>query len=647
MKFRVLYILLLLIISVGVLSANNSVISDSLKSEYYNSTERNTLSKIVLVEDILRVEANNDTLLKFADILISSSEEEQEYKFRGYYYKGISYKNKGLYEKSLEAFYQGSQIAMHIQCKHCQLASMVAIGDVFSESYNSRDAILYYNKALELARQGNDSIILGSTLLKVGSEYLELTQLEPALNNLTQSLRIFSNTKNEYGKALALGKIGKIYAEKRVFHIAEKNITNALSILENYNDSKTLSIYYRYLAEIYRDKKNMSAALDYSHISLSIASHSNLQPQIRDAYKLLTELYTIQGDLDNAFECQSNYINTRDKINREETIRAMADMQTDYEVAQKQAEVDLLNKQRLAQRYLVVGLFAVLSLTIIFFIFQFIAVQKRKILHKKLVSRKEELQQQRDELEKLNRVKDRFFSIISHDLRGPINVLNGTTLLIRDFINSRNYEELEELTVNMEYSVKKVQNLLDNLLEWAVSQQGEFPYKPEELRMHEVCQNVLNIFVTMAATKSINLTYELKSGAELIYADLNSLMTILRNLISNAIKFTRKNGNVQIFGEKKDGVYIVKISDTGVGIHPDKQEDIFIISDDKSTWGTAKEKGLGIGLSLVHEFVKMNKGEITVDSVYNSGSTFTFTIPQESIPPPSANTSKNIRHLAH
>lgn len=625
-KHLIHIICVLLLCSLRIIAQPSS--GNEAINELYTQTKLDYNSETALITQILESNAHSDTLLKYADKLINLSLEDDELNLKGYYYKGLAFKQKGLYGQSLDAFYTSANIAKRIECNSCLIAAKVAIGDVFSDSHNSKNAILYYNKALALARHEIDSIFLASTLMNAGAEYLILEEHDSAIVYLNQAKNIFNLHKNEYGYAYCLGKIGKVQFNMGNLVLAEQNISTALSLLESYQDNEVLSTYYLYLSEINQEKGDLKSALEFAHISLSIAEYSNLLPQVRDSYQILTELYTITGNVENAFKCQSNYINTRDKINNEETIRRMADLRTAYEVAQKQTEVDLLNRKRQNQQLIVIGLLIFLLLTGMLFLVLYTNTRKRKTLHNKLLLRQEELQKQKDELEKLNRTKDRFFSIISHDLRGPINVLNGTTLLIRDFLNSKSYDELDELTANMEYSVKKVQNLLDNLLEWAVSQQGEFPYKPEELDMDEICDNVLNIFIAMAATKSIHLTYEIKPGSRFLVADKNSLMTIIRNLVSNALKFTHKDGAVAIIAESKNNIYTISVSDNGVGISPEKKENLFKIAESKSTWGTAKEKGLGIGLSLVSEFVKMNKGEITVDSQPGVGTSISFTIPQ-------------------
>ena len=634
--------IIILLSCVYTLNAQDGKIADSLTHILRSESALPDSKKAGLLYEIVRNHSDSDSIIFISDELITLTKDKEELKkqlFQGYYYSGLGFKLKGNIEKALNAFFRSAEVANNINCLSCIAASYLAIGDVYSLSQNSNRAVRYYKDAISLAQELNDSLFIASALLNAGSEYIVLNSYDSALVHFRESYKIFKKTDNDIGIAYALAEMGHVKFKLGNLVTAEKNITDAIRILEEYNDSYALSIYYRYLSTIYKKRDDIISALALAQISLQTAVHSDLLPQQQDAYELLTELFALNGDLDKAFEAQSAYIATRDSINNEETIRKMADLRTEYEVAQKQAEVDLLNKKRQNQRIIVIGLFMVLILTSGIFLVHYTNSRKRKVLNKKLIQRQNELQKRKTELEALNKTKDRFFSIISHDLRGPINVLNGTTLLIRDFLDSKNYDELEELTNNMEYSVKRVQNLLDNLLEWAVSQQGEFPYKPERLDMDEICDNVLNIFIAMAATKSIDITYEIQSNAKYLTADRNSLMTILRNLVSNALKFTEKDGAVNIIAESKGDSYCISVNDNGVGIPQDRKEDLFKLVDNKSTWGTNKEKGLGIGLSLVSEFVKMNKGDITVDSTEGMGTSFKICLPQQ----PEIKTPKNLK----
>ncbi len=618
--------------TLNILWSQNTKIADSLLQCYYQNGDNTPQQKMELLFNALCNLNDADTIYKYSEILINiarNNDNNSNYQIKGFFYLGIANNRKGDINNALNALFKSAKLARQNNHTTYLTAIYSTIGDVYSISKNHKTAIDYYRKAIVLAREFNDSSKLASILLNTGAEFHDINKADSSFFYYKEARNIFKALNNEVGLAYAEGSLGDLYSQKGELEMAEKYISSAVATLEKYNDSYALSVYYNYLSLIYKKRKDLIPALEYAQISLSIAQQANLLLQQRDAYEILTELYALKGDLKEAFENQSKYITTRDSINNEEKIREMANMRTEYEVAQKQAEVDLLNNQRKNQRFVVLALFFVLALTIGILLIYYISALRRKTLTKKLVQRQQELEDQKEKLEELNQTKDHFFSIISHDLRGPINVLNGTTMLIRDFLESKNYEELDELTINMEQSVKKVQYLLDNLLEWAVSQQGKFPYKPERIDMDTICENVLNIFISMAATKSIDLTYEIKSNARFFVADKNSLMTIIRNLVNNALKFTNKNGAVQINTQQENNQVCISVSDNGVGIAEDRMISLFKIVDNKSTWGTEREKGLGIGLSLVYEFVKLNKGTIKVESTENLGTTFKVYLPMD------------------
>ncbi|MCR9254420.1 MAG: HAMP domain-containing histidine kinase, partial [bacterium] len=327
---------------------------------------------------------------------------------------------------------------------------------------------------------------------------------------------------------------------------------------------------------------------------------------------------------------QSQYIAYRDTINNEETIRKMADLRTEYEVGQKQAEVDLANAEKEAQakQALIVGggLSVVLFLIGIIAFIQYRNNQQKKATNQILRHQKGELETQKTQLEALNSTKDRFFSIISHDLRGPVNAFFGVSKLIKMYVSKGKVNEITEIAEDIDESVSKLSGLLDNLLDWAVQQQGQFPNVPEKVNFNEMTNDLIQVFDTMAKSKNIELINDLPDKVEL-FVDKNSTMTIFRNLLNNALKFTEEGGSVTFHGELDKETAILKVTDTGVGIPADKLKKLFTLNEKKSTWGTAGEKGLGLGLQLAYEFAEMNKGAIEVESEEGVGTSFIVKLP--------------------
>jgi two-component system, sensor histidine kinase LadS len=251
--------------------------------------------------------------------------------------------------------------------------------------------------------------------------------------------------------------------------------------------------------------------------------------------------------------------------------------------------------------------------------------EQNALLEIEVEKRTEQLQEQHNELEKLNSTKDHFFSIISHDLRGPVNAFSGLSTLVKLSVENKDYDQLPEMAERLDYSSNQLTHLLDNLLNWAVNQKGEIPFTPEKIELKFMIEHIFNTFKNMADSKKIHLESTIPKDI-FITADRNTVMTIFRNLVNNAIKFTEEGGMVSLSAISKEGLASIKIADTGIGIAKDRLETIFQLKEDKGQ-GTAGEKGLGLGLRLVSEFVALNKGSIAVESKEGVGATFTIEIP--------------------
>ena len=227
-------------------------------------------------------------------------------------------------------------------------------------------------------------------------------------------------------------------------------------------------------------------------------------------------------------------------------------------------------------------------------------------------------------LRELNVSKDKFFSIISHDLKNPFNfILMETKRLIADFDE---IPDMKENLLELQQSSQQIYNLLENLLSWGRSQTNRLSFKPIEFDLYELAYNSIYINKTNADSKGINIISEVETDT-IITADYNMLNTILRNLISNAVKFTQIGGNIKISYSKNESYNIISISDTGIGMDEDRISKLFKIDESISTLGTAGEAGTGLGLILCSEFAKKHNGIIEVTSELGKGTTFSIILP--------------------
>jgi signal transduction histidine kinase len=233
---------------------------------------------------------------------------------------------------------------------------------------------------------------------------------------------------------------------------------------------------------------------------------------------------------------------------------------------------------------------------------------------------------QKNQLEMLNKDKDLFIQILSHDLRGPFNSLIGFSDLLL-----KNYKKYEASKIDKHLSTislitHNTYSLLDDLLTWSKIQSGKFPFTPQMLKFNELCCQIVQNMQESANTKHISINCSAQSDLTL-NADLNMFKTILRNLISNAIKFTNENGKIDISIEKEAKNAIISVSDNGKGIDKIDQSKLWDVSHQFSTKGTGGEAGTGLGLILCKSFVEKHNGKIWVESELNKGSKFKFILP--------------------
>ncbi|MCF6241088.1 MAG: HAMP domain-containing histidine kinase [Bacteroidales bacterium] len=234
----------------------------------------------------------------------------------------------------------------------------------------------------------------------------------------------------------------------------------------------------------------------------------------------------------------------------------------------------------------------------------------------------QQLKEKADELKIANETKDKFYSIIAHDLKSPFNTIINFTQLIQEYAQKGDYESFKQYLCFLSDSSEQVYSLLLNLLEWSKIQSKGINYYPEKVDVQICLSSVLKIFQYTALSKNISIINQLHDC--LVFADKNMLETIFRNLVSNSIKFT-KDAKIYISNEKKNTYCVIRIKDEGIGMDEKELENIFDPKNVKR--GTNGEKGSGLGLSLVKEFIKINKGELFIESKKGKGSSFSFTLP--------------------
>jgi signal transduction histidine kinase len=252
--------------------------------------------------------------------------------------------------------------------------------------------------------------------------------------------------------------------------------------------------------------------------------------------------------------------------------------------------------------------------------------QKRKQIQQEKQQLEARVQRRTAQLEKLNASKDKFFSIIAHDLLSPVNGVIGSADILASHIETLTGEEIRQFAEGIFVSANRLKQLLTNLLEWASMQTGEMRFQPTSLCLHHIASQVIELLRENINRKELLVENHIEETIQ-VQADEHMLHSVFRNLLSNAIKFTPPGGSIFLSAQQTPSQALISIEDTGVGMSQEAQEKLFRMDVKNTTPGTGGEKGTGLGLLLCKEFVERHRGKIWVKSLPGKGSTFTFSIP--------------------
>lgn len=529
----------------------------------------------------------------------------------------FSYANLGNIFLSLQDYQKAKRY--HLDALRLKLA----LGDSLQIAYSYRCTALSYqamnqpdstllllNEALAIYKSKNDDLKQANIYYLLGNLLLETNQdSDLALHYYARSLDIYSSFHSEYGSARSMYEIGRAYARLGRNDLAKKHYKAALLMAQN----------------------------------------AGIRNTVMDVYLALSLLSSDAGDYRGAFTYFRDYAAIRDSLFSETTEKNIAEMQLKYKNTKQQNEIlflrqqnQLLHKeQKLNNAYLFIMVIGILSVFIIGIISYARYSQNKQInqqLQAEVQQRKEnelKLQVSQKELQHANATKDKFISIISHDLKSPFSGIMGFAELLETEYDILTDEVRKEMVTEIRKASDNTFQLLEELLTWSRSRRGLISYEPNAVNVANLCQHTLEITTPAAHKKQVGLVLNADENI-FIYADRNMIQTVLRNLLSNAIKFSNKGGKIvlaakQIYnGDDKNllaKTIEISVTDSGVGIRSEDISRLFRIEEKLNTYGTANETGTGLGLIICKEFVETHGGTISAYSTEGEGSTFYFRIP--------------------
>ncbi len=532
---------------------------------------------------------------------------------------GILYSSLGRYQESLQHLQTGRLMFEELGLQNDVARANNTMISLFINLEDYETAEKYVEENLIYYKQINRSVWHFNTGLQNLNIQLKKENLAGAKHIIDDSLLALDSIEDKNSKAWFYRLQGTYEGKVGDMEAAEGYFRKSLGLYTQVNQLFNIANCEYNLAEIFFYRENYDSALYYVESGLQKVKNTKDITLAKNSFYLLSKIYDGMGEYKQAYENHQAYYNYTDSIYTADAQAKLKEEQVRQEVVgfQKEKELAQQNAQLLADRnqlYIIIGVVLVVILVMMGY------------LYTNLRSVKAKTEAQNVQLTQLNQTKDKFFGIIAHDLRSPLLGLQSVGDQIHYHLEKQQPEKLEKLSGEIEGTTKKLTDLLDNLLNWALLQNGMIPYHPEEVDLRNATAEVVDLLTPVASLKGVSLINNIGDN-NLAYADNKAVQTILRNIIANAIKYTDAGGEVVVDVSTESEKSVIKINDNGTGIAADRLPKLFDLST-KSEVGTKGEKGSGLGLILCKELVELNKGSISVNSDLGKGSSFTFDLPR-------------------
>ncbi|MCB2194969.1 MAG: tetratricopeptide repeat-containing sensor histidine kinase [Bacteroidetes bacterium] len=553
---------------------------------------------------------------------------------------GNSYYEISSYDQALKYFFKGLEIYHELEMPEGLSMMYNNLGIVYQSLKENEKALEYYKKALEIDIELGSLYGQANEYNNIGTAYDDSGNKEKALEYYNKSLELNQKIDDKDGIATALNNIGLIYLDLGEYDKAYSNLKKSTDITKELNNTYNLANNYNNLAKLFLSQKQYTKSKEYLDLAIELSKQMNIKIWLTESYDLYHQMYSKLNNYKKALEYYKLYSEVQDSIYSNESTDRIAEMKIKYETENLETENELLkkdnqihllelNRQKNIMNYWIAFTLLILALAVLSFS-RFRLKKKTNTLLKTKNDQLEEtnhkLTSSENNLKELNATKDKFFSIIAHDLKNPFQSLLGFSETLYNQMDELEKEELSEYSRLIYESSQNLFNLLSNLLQWSKSQLGSVKLSPVEVNLYDSIDDVLSLLNISIAKKQIAVHNEVNKDTS-VKVDKHVISTVLRNLLNNAVKFTDKKGEIRITSKIKDKNILISVQDSGRGISKENLEKLFKIDQEHSTKGTDNESGSGLGLILCKELVNQSGGDIYVESTLGKGSTFSFSLP--------------------
>ncbi|SHI31740.1 Signal transduction histidine kinase [Hymenobacter daecheongensis DSM 21074] len=566
---------------------------------------------------------------------------------------------------------QGVALARRLGDQPGLMRCLLSLGSCYASSSDSPHALTLYNEAHELARRLSSAEGLVSSYTYIAGIHHERGDTTIASRNYRAALRrvhqpgvsehtrliLFGNAASFYfyqkrhalalsymhkalylarrnhdrsGEALYLANLGTYYWQKGRLEVGEGLVRRALQITQELHENRYEAGNLELLSLILLQQRRTAEAAEYAAQALQQARRSRYLERVLDAYSVLAQVNTQQQNYKQAYEWQERYLALNDTLNSRQRLNTLMALQTRYDLRDKEHQIRLLTERSQLQQLRNRGLWAVVGFLVVLIASGGLLYWQLRRNRAALRANNQALQETTTELRRVAASKDRLYAIVAHDLRGPVTSFVGVTELIGFYLSRRDEDGLRRLPELVRQSAHSLNGLLDNLLNWAVSQTGELAFRPEKLSVAELFAENAQLHQTTAEAKQIS--FETTHAPDLrLWADHNMTRTILRNLVGNALKFTPPGGHIRFHAaaNPETGTVTLTVSDSGHGMPAALVEEVLYSPEMPQMLGSAHgaRAGTGLGLLLCRAFVQRQGGLLSIHSTVGAGTTVHVQLP--------------------
>ncbi len=629
---KYLFCILLFFLSVGNSSANELEI-DSLTKTLPKLSPSEKVDALIRLSWLNR-NINPDKMVSYGNEALSIQQKIDSLSPKMatiVNYIGVGYRNLGNYPKALDMYFATIDIAQKTKNEQQLGFAYQGIGDIFERLGEFDKAIEYCEKSITQFTKLDDDFGLGYAYHSLGRIYESSSDLKKSRESYVKVYQIRKSLGDTVGMSSAINRLGNIYREEGKYQEAIEHATESITLSRKVSDQ--IGIYYASvsLSHTYLLLKQPTKAIYHIKEAEKIAQILRNKEYLKTVSDLYSQYYDMVGNYQMALSEYKKYQAYQDSLYNEQNLKSIAQL----ELARKEAENNallkerrlndaILQKQKATLRYqnmifIVVAVFLV-SMGVVIAI-QYRQKKREKAINEELKNKSLEIEKQSLKLKEINRLKDKLFSILAHDLRSPLTGLKGTLDLIQDDALSK--EELQSIIKNLKDNFQYVNSTLENLLRWSVLQfKGDQIIRLEAIDLKCILEESVGLMKQYAFTKEIKINMSIQPENLQIMGDSDQLRVVFRNLLNNAIKFSNKGQTVNIQATVEGHEAVIEVTDYGVGVPIEKIDTLFEVNDYTSTPGTLGEKGTGLGLILCKEFIENNKGSIAVKTELNKGTTF-------------------------